>query len=444
MVEESNMLSAARAYLQAGLCVLPARRAEKRPALGGWRQYQKRLPTTAEVDAWFANGHDGLCLVCGSVSGNLELIDFDMAGEAFDAWHQRITQTAPELATQLVIEASPSGGWHVVYRCSEAICGNLKLAQRLHDGKPATLIETRGEGGLFLCTPTAGYELFQGELADVPVLTAAQREVLLQAAWELNEFVPPVVDGPTVSADVGQRDASSVGQGYSSAEISHSGDCPSNNGMVGQRSPLSVGPCGSPPEKGARPGDDFNRRGDVRPVLEQCGWVRTKTGENEYWRRPGKDTGTSATLKDGVFYVFSSSAAPFEPNRGYSPFAVYALLTAGGDFEQAARSLGQLGYGSDSLADGATGADISAIVRMSVTPGDCPTDHGDLGQTMDLCGGEIAPAPEMADPGPMPVEMLRMPGFVSEVILLRMAATCRTWARPSAPFRMGLTISTAW
>ena len=32
-------------------------------------------------------------------------------------------------------------------------------------------------------------------------------------------------------------------------------------------------------------------------------------GENEYWRRPGKDKGWSATLKDRVFYVFSSSAA---------------------------------------------------------------------------------------------------------------------------------------
>jgi len=396
MVEKSNMLSAARAYLQAGLCVLPARRAEKRPALGSWRQYQKRLPTTAEVDAWFANGHDGLCLVCGVVSENLELIDFDLAGEAFDAWHQRITQTDPELAAELVIEASPSGGWHVVYRCSEAICGNLKLAQRLHDGKPATLIETRGEGGLFLCAPTAGYELFQGELADVPVLTAVQRDVLLRAAWDLNEYVPPVVDGPTVSANVGQRDASSGGQRQMSAEISHSGDGPSNNGMVGQRSPLSVGPCGSPPEMGARPGDDFNLRGDVRPVLAQYGWVRTKTGENEYWRRPGKDTGTSATLKDGVFYVFSSNAAPFEPDRGYSPFAVYALLEHGGDFSVATRALRQQGYGSDGVGELDNSVDLSGILA-----------------TVD---GEPKPKDEISNPGPIPEQLFEVPGLVRQVM----------------------------
>ena len=29
-------------------------------------------------------------------------------------------------------------------------------------------IETRGEGGLFLCSPTDGYDLVQGDLTDVP------------------------------------------------------------------------------------------------------------------------------------------------------------------------------------------------------------------------------------------------------------------------------------
>jgi sialate O-acetylesterase len=38
-----------------------------------------------------------------------------------------------------------------------------------------TLIETRGEGGLFLCAPTAGYGLIQGDLRTPPVLTEASR-----------------------------------------------------------------------------------------------------------------------------------------------------------------------------------------------------------------------------------------------------------------------------
>jgi hypothetical protein len=119
-------------------------------------------------------------------------------------------------------------------------------------------------------------------------------------------------------------------------------------------------------------------------VLAQCGWSRVRGGDNEYWRRPGKDSGTSATLKDRVFYVFSSNAAPFEPNRAYSPFAVYTLLHHGGDFEQAARCLGQLGFGCDSLADSTTGADISAIVRMSAAHSAWPPHQGNPGRIPEL------------------------------------------------------------
>ena len=397
MIERQCLLHhAAKEYLAADLCVLPARRAEKRPAVGRWKQYQTRRPTKAELSTWFAREPDAVCILCGCTSGNLEIIDFDAGGELFAAWWDRIPV---ELRERLVIQSTQSGGRHAVYRCESQVSGNLKLAQRRDGTKTVTLIETRGEGGLFLCAPTAGYEVIQGDLCKPPVLTEAMRDMLLQAAWELNEYVPPVVGGPTMSTDVRQRGAISVGQCPILADISHNGTCP--------------------PENADRPGDDFNRRGDVRSVLEQHGWVRTKGGDNEYWRRPGKTSGMSATLKDRVFYVFSSNAAPFEPNRAYSPFAVYAILEHSGDFEQAARSLRELGFGSDphgSLSDHAAGVDISAIVRMSAASGACPSDSGVLGQTMAMSVREVAQSSEIADPGPMPAEMLRIPGFVGEVM----------------------------
>jgi hypothetical protein len=398
-----TITDAARAYLAAGLCALPARRTEKRPAVGRWKQYRERLPTPAEVSAWFANGPDAVCIICGRVSGNGEMIDFDAGGESFEAWAQRIP---PHLLARLVIETTQRGGRHVWYRCAAEVCGNMKLAQRLDGAKIITLIETRGEGGLFLCAPTAGYELIQGDLANPPVLTMDERDVLLQAAWDLNEYLPPAVDGPSHNGTLGSRGPSSGGHGQLSAENSHSGSCPSDNGIVGQRGVLSVGQSDRPPENGSRPGDDFNLRGDVRAVLAQCGWSCVRGGDNEYWRRPGKDSGTSATLKDRVFYVFSSNAAPFEPNQAYSPFAVYTLLNHSGDFEQAARSLRELGFGGDSLADSANGADISAIVRMSAS----------AGQTMATCDEESAPAPVIADPGTIPEHLFHVPGFVAQVM----------------------------
>lgn len=82
----STLLTAAIEYRDVGLCALPALHGEKRPAVVSWKEYQTRLPETAELTAWFANGCDSVCLVSGAVSGNLELIDFDHGGELFAAW----------------------------------------------------------------------------------------------------------------------------------------------------------------------------------------------------------------------------------------------------------------------------------------------------------------------------------------------------------------------
>ena len=97
-----------------------------------------------------------------------------------------------------------------------------------------------------------------------------------------------------------------------------------------------------------RPGDDFCQRGEIRPILESHGWqfLGSKPDGTELWRRPGKESGGhSATFDGNVFYVFSSNAAPFESERGYSRFQVYATLECGGDYTRAARELLGKGYG---------------------------------------------------------------------------------------------------
>jgi len=431
MADRPSISGVAQAYLSAGLCVLSAIRAEKRPAVGRWKQYQRRRPTPAELSAWMANSPDAVCILCGAASNNAEIIDFDGGGELFSAWWDRIPAA---LRDRLVVERTPSGGYHVIYRCVVAICGNLKLAQRRVGEKIVTLIETRGEGGLFLCAPTAGYEITQGDLCDLPVLTEAERDFLLQAAWDMNECPPH-------SANVGQRSALSVGQGGLSADNSNNGGCPPENGHMcdspsdngdgrpmsvdisyiygwsaddadirhgashnAHITPMSAAPSHSRPmsaDNADRPGDDFNIRGDVRAVLQQHGWVRIRNGENEYWRRPGKDSGTSATLKDRVFYVFSSNAAPFDPDQAYAPFSVYTLLEHGGDFEQAARSLRTMGYGGHCSMHNADGSDISAIVRMPSAPGACPSDISNIGHG----------ATDKADNRP---EIQRLKGLIAE------------------------------
>ncbi|MBQ7652228.1 MAG: DUF3987 domain-containing protein [Victivallales bacterium] len=400
----------AQEYLAAGLSVLPASRRNKHPVLKTWTEFQGRLPTEKEVDSWFRASDDAVCIVCGKVSGNLECIDFDSHGELFPKWAEALPQ---ELFDRLVIERTPSGGFHVSYRCADEICGNIKLAVGMRDGKRTTLIETRGEGGLILCAPSRGYALCQGDYEHLPTLTADERETLLKAAWALNEVAEEEEQQPTQS----------------------------------EHAPSAMQPIaadGTP----VRPGDDFNARGDLRALLQRHGWkpLRTTADGNEHWQRRGKKgDGTSATLKDNSFYVFSSNASPFEPEKSYSPFMVYALLEHGGDCAEAASALAKEGYGKVNECQ----VDISAItckgkamtakvkkenvgnVGVSVV-GD---DHGNVGNGVGNVGvsvvGDgksesewppIALAPVVLPPPPFPIEA--MPGVLGEMARA-ISATCK-------------------
>jgi len=260
----------------------------------------------------------------------LELLDFDDP-EAFSQWREGVNKNAPKLLAKLFIESSPGGGKHVAYRTETKVPGNLTLARawivcdgpeeieafgKKHTPKkrpdgtyvasPAR-IETRGEGGVFLCAPSQGYEVEQGDLADLPVITTDERDELVSAARMLDRTPAEVVRGE-------------------------------ENGKKSNRKKRD----------GTTPGDDFNSRGDPRPILKDYGWryVHTASDHNERWARPGKEHGTSATLKDGIFYCFSENAPPFEGGKAYPPFAVYTLLEHDGDFSAAAKTLSSEGYGS--------------------------------------------------------------------------------------------------
>jgi len=318
----NKLKEAAESYLKSGLAVLPASKAQKRPVLAGWSEYQTKLPSAGQVGLWFAQERDALCVVCGKVSGNLEVIDFDQHGELFPKWKEAVPA---DLFAKLVVEQTQSGGYHAAYRCAEGINGNMKLAYGVREGKTVTLIETRGEGGLILCAPGNGYTLIQGDYAQLPVLSNDERIMLLTAAWNLNEG--------NVSA-----------------------------------STEPVPPSADDSRFEVRPGDDFNVRGDIRKLLLKYGWstLGVRPDGNEYWRRPGKESGEqSATLKDGIFYVFSSNAVPFEAGQGYSKFHVYTLLEHAGDFTSAASALCESGYGKAKSED--SGVDLSALLPSLAT-----------------------------------------------------------------------------
>jgi len=219
--------------------------------MGKWKEYQNRFPTEAEWEGWkFA---DAICIVVGKISGNLLMIDFDQRGKALPDFKEKID---PELYSRLIIEQSQSGGFHIIFRSESPVPGNIELAK---DDNGKILIETRGEGGIFLCAPTLGYEVMQGDFSSIPVLSSEEVETLLNAAWSLNQFKKP--EPPPRSP------------------------------------PKSHTPKPTAVQSGKTPIDDFNNsergRQEFKELLQRHGWQYVKEDTtNEFWLRPGKDIRT--------------------------------------------------------------------------------------------------------------------------------------------------------
>ncbi len=103
-----DTVAAARRYASTGLSVIPLR--GKVPAVT-WKVYQTRRASEGEISRWARRGLFGnVGIVCGAVSGNLTVLDFDTPG-AYTAFRARF----PALAESYTV-ASGGGGRHVYLR----------------------------------------------------------------------------------------------------------------------------------------------------------------------------------------------------------------------------------------------------------------------------------------------------------------------------------------
>lgn len=139
----NDALRHALAYARAGFSVIPiAGDGSKRPAIE-WKEFQGRQASQPEILRWYTGSNYGVGIVCGAVSGGLEVLDFDSAA-VWEAYQQALADNMRDKALSLPRVRTPSGGVHVYYRCRAVVEGNRKLAR---DAAGKTLIETRGEGG---------------------------------------------------------------------------------------------------------------------------------------------------------------------------------------------------------------------------------------------------------------------------------------------------------
>lgn len=312
----------------AGISVVPPLQDGTKVPAADWKFFQNNIATQGRLRRWFSDGRrTGFGVVTGKISGNLECLDFDDFSK-YELWRDTCESVGLLATIERIeagyLEATPSGGRHLLYRCSD-LTGNTKLATRpkLPDemtsptDKIKTLIETKGEGGYVVTAPSHGtvhasgrpYERLSGSFATITTITPHEREELHRIARALDEM-PDAAPLPPMGSTRTESD-------------------------------------------GDRPGDIFNARATWPEVLGPHGWVYLYTrGDTSYWRRPDKTDGLSATTNrhgNDLLWMFSSST-PFEPNKSHTKFFAYAVLNCGGDMKEATRQLARLGYESDKPA----------------------------------------------------------------------------------------------
>lgn len=329
-----------------GIQFMPVRK-DKRPIHNNWQEVKTKYDMS---------NCEAVGIVCGSISGNLEAIDFDLkydtTGTLMNDYIQAVNNISPNLISKLVVQRTVSGGYHILYRCVE-IEGNQKLANRhstldeknktyqssleskiselrstvsqhgkneneifieasvfakrsSENDKVRVLIETRGEKGYIACAPTPGYELIQGSFENIPEINIEERSILFDVAFSFNSYFKNKEDRPQLNQ---QR------KNY----------------------------------KGLSPSEDYDQRGDVVALLQSHGWtVKGRQGSKILLKRPGDSKAkTSGNFDEDKnwFSVFTTSTE-FESQKPYKPYAVFAMLECGGDYSLVTKKLADLGYGT--------------------------------------------------------------------------------------------------
>jgi len=89
----SNLLPIALRFLAQGISVVPtANDGSKRPAFA-WQGFQEHLPIADELLMWFKDGVDGIGVITGKVSGNLEMLELEGRAVA-EKMHLEIAEIA--------------------------------------------------------------------------------------------------------------------------------------------------------------------------------------------------------------------------------------------------------------------------------------------------------------------------------------------------------------
>jgi hypothetical protein len=175
--ETEDVFEAALNFQRGGLCIIPLR--GKHPALVEWKQYQSAQSTEQDIENWHKRGLlRNIGVVCGAVSDNTLVIDFDGPGG-----YPAFAATFPHLVETFTVATGGGIGKHV-YLQVEQIPSTAKAMNT-----PIGNIELRSDGAYVVAPPSRHpqtQQLYRIE-KNLPILRVQNLEDVTK--W-LMAFVP--------------------------------------------------------------------------------------------------------------------------------------------------------------------------------------------------------------------------------------------------------------
>lgn len=314
-------------YIADDLSIIPIRDRDDengvaKSSFGKWTYNQTNCYNKTELwDKMEKFDTTAVAIVCGKVSGNLEVVDIDskyMPG--IDAiLFKDLENFYPNIWAILRIHKTPSGGYHLLYRIDDHDPeGNQKLAGRIptdfeiqqdkknnplkkRELKEINFLETRGEKGYIAAPPSLNYSVFRD--VPIPLLTWEQRCSIIEICRSYNQIIKIEPDYKPTKHDDSVYDVN--------------------------------------------PFADFNKRCDPTELVENNGWKKERENNHFIWyTRPGKTKGVSLSWNKEKLIFFSFSASTdLEPDRGYNASTFLAIYQFNDDRKATYRWLVESGYG---------------------------------------------------------------------------------------------------
>lgn len=303
----------ANAYLAAGFNPIPIKLdGSKAPAIATWAEFQDIRPTPGEMES-FQFGRNGIAVLAGKASNDLEVIDID-SEQCYLPYLQALeAASSREFIQKLCIIKTPRPGYQIWYRCPDEVQKAQKLAMTKDDKK--VLIETRGEGSYVIApgsppsvhSKNLPYEVISGNQLHPPKISPRERDLLINCA-----------------------------KGFDQRLAKHTPPKATKNESSDKKFSAVI--------------EEFNESMTWKEILEPKGFILQKSadGQEQYQKPESSNNGIHLSVNyhgNDLLKCFSTACPPFDADRSYCKLETYSLLNSDGNERSTMLALIEAGYG---------------------------------------------------------------------------------------------------